>query len=486
MQSLWEKYNKTNLILRIAIGFAIGIALGLWMPDQARPVKMLGELFVGALKGVAPLLVFVLILSSLMNATKSSGKCFRLTIWLYIGSTVVAALLAVAASYMFPSKMEMNLIGAGTRPAVTNEISLAPQAPSDGIILEPQAPSDGVVLTPPAPAAGGKADSKSGARDSTAINGVVESIMQHDDAVGAITLVTQESIGEIVHSMLKSMIANPVDCLLNSNYVGILFWAVCLGLIFKNRAKPATKEAFRDISDAALQLMYRIINFAPFGIIGLAFDAVSTSNMTKMMPYLHLLNVMIGCMLVMGLIINPLTAYLMLRQNPYPLLLTCLKRSAVTAFITRSPAANIPVNMGLCRRLGLDEEFYSVTIPLGATIHMNGPAITIVVMAMAVANTVGVEVSVPQAIALAILASLGACGSAGIVGGSLFVIPMICKFLGIPNAFAMQAVGVGFIIAVFQDSFESALNSSSDVLVTAVVEHYDRKQNGEKTVLIPD
>ncbi len=482
MQSLWEKYNKTNLILRIAIGFAIGIALGLWCPVQARPVKMLGELFVGALKGVAPLLVFVLIVSSLANATKSIGKRFHLTTWLYIGSTLVAALLAVVASFMFPSKMAMNLIGAESKPTVSQEIMLEPKAPADGVVVEPKA-DDGVMLEPQAqPAATGT----NAAPDNAAINGVVQSIIQHDDAVGAITLVTQESVGEIIHSMLKSMIANPIDCLLNANYVGILFWAVCLGLILRKRAAEATKNAFKDIADGALQLMYRIINFAPFGIIGLAFDAVSTSNMTKIMPYIHLLNVMIGCMLVMGLIINPLTAYLLLGQNPYPLLWACLKRSAVTAFITRSPAANIPVNMGLCRRLGLDEDFYSVTIPLGATIHMNGPAITIVIMAMAVANTVGVNVSIPQAIGLAILASLGACGSAGVVGGSLFVIPMICKFLGIPGAYAMQAVGVGFIIAVFQDSFESALNSSSDVLVTAVVEHYERKQNGEKTVLIPD
>lgn len=453
MLGLWEKYNKTNLILRIFIGLLTGVVLGMIAPKQLAWLKLLGDVFVGAMKGVAPVLVFVLVMSSLMSASKKIGSRFKTTVVLYVGSTVVAALVAVCASFMFPSVMPMNLASAD------NVVKLAPEGDvSLGTV-------DGGVTV--------------NAENGPAISGVVQSIVQRDDAVEAIALVTQDSIGEVVRSMAMSAIASPIDAMLNANYIGILFWAVCLGLIMRNRAKPATKEMFRDISDGSLQLMYRIINFAPFGIIGLAFDAVASNSAAKLAPYSHLLLVLSGCMLFMGFVVNPLVAYLMIGKNPYPLVFTCLKRSAVTAFVTRSSAANVPVNMGLCRRLGLDEDVYSVTIPLGATIHMNGAAVTIVVMALSLAHTLGVAVSPATAVMLIIITTIGACGSSGVIGGSLFVLPMICKFLGIPNAYAMQAVGVGFIIAVIQDSFETALNSSGDVLITAVAEKYERKKNGE-------
>lgn len=467
MGALWKKYNDTSLILRIFIGLFIGLGIGIFFP-QAKAVGLLGDVFVGALKGVAPILVFVLVMSSLMSAAHDGTHRFRTTIILYVGSTFIAALIGVAAGMLFPSKLPMNLAGALTPDTV--QTATVP-ADSGDVVVMPEGDAGVVVGADTAP---------------TTTGDVMGSILQQDNAVGAVALVTQDSALEILNALLRSLISSPIDSLLNANYIGILFWSVFIGFIMKDRVKGTTKQTFRDISDSALQLMYRIINLAPFGIIGLAYSAVATTDLNRMISYFHLLNVLIGCMVFMCLIVNPLIGFLMLGKNPYPLLWICLKRSAVTAFATRSSAANIPVNMGLCRRLGLNEDIYSVTIPLGATIHLNGAAITISVMTMAVAYTLGVKIDFMTALMLAGLAAFGACGSSGVTGGSLFILPMVCGSLGIPTAYAMQAVGAGIVIAILQDSFETALNSSGDVLITAIAEHYERQKNGESTVLLPD
>jgi len=500
MGALWRAYNNASLILRIFIGLSVGIGLGLAMPEQLKSVQLLGEVFVGALKGVAPVLVFVLVMSSLMQAAKGVDRRFYTTVILYLVSMLFASLLAVGASFLFPSRLEMKLASSQNPPAAAEQLR-----GNDGVSLGEDTgkgkAADGVSLGPVEGgallSAGGKDVSQdpavakaeiaqAEARESKDRNAVMSSLAQQEDAVGAVAIVTQESVGEVVRSLLKSAIASPIDALLNSNYISILFWSVFLGMIMHNRAKQSTKDTFRDICDASLQMMYRIINLAPFGVVGLAYTAVSTSSSAKMAPYGHLIYVLVGCMLVMCFVINPLISFILLGKNPYPLVWMCLKRSAMTAFATRSSAANIPVNMGLCRRLGLDEDVYSITIPLGATIHMNGAAITITVMTMAVAYTLGMEVTILQAVLLAVVAALGACGSSGVMGGSLLLLPMACAFLGIPNHYAMQAVGVGFIIAVVEESFETALNSVGDVLMTATAENYERKRKGEDFELIPE
>ena len=289
------------------------------------------------------------------------------------------------------------------------------------------------------------------------------------------------ALTDVFKNLVTNMVSNPIASVSQANYIGILFWAILLGIGLKLKASQQTIDVVQDLSQVITQTVKWVIQFAPFGILGLVFASVSESGLEVFTTYGHLVLLLVGCMLANTLIFNPLISFLMLRRNPYPLLFTCLKESGLQAFFTRSSAANIPINMNLCKKLGLDEDFYSVSIPLGATINMDGAAVTITVMTMAVAHTVGVDVTFASALFLSIIATLGACGTSGVAGGSLLLIPMACSFFNIGNDIAMQAVGVGFIIGVIQDSVETALNSSGDVFFTATAEYYDRMKKGQSS-----
>lgn len=405
MKSLLKKWNDTSLILRIVVGLVIGIILALTVP-QATPISLLGTIFVGALKSIAPILVFVLVMSSLAQATEGIGKRFRTVIFLYMLSTLLAAVVAVFASFAFPVTLRL--------------------------------------------------------------------------AESTTDTVPPSGIAEVFTNLLNNIVANPIDSLANANYVGILAWSVILGLALKKLASSHTKEALKDISDAVSQAVRWVINLAPFGIMGLVFTSVSENGLSIFKDYGKLLVLLVGCMLAVALIVDPLIAAICLHRNPYPLVLRCFKESGITAFFTRSSAANIPVNMALCDRLGLDKNVYSVSIPLGATINMDGAAITITIMTLAAANTMGVEVSIPTAIILSLLATVAACGASGVAGGSLLLIPMACSLFGISNDIAMQVVGGGFIIGVVQDSFETAINSAGDVLFAATAEFHEWIKEGRE------
>lgn len=396
-----------SLVVRIVIGLAVGIACGLLIP-QAKFIEMFGTVFVGALKSIAPLLVFVLIISSIAaSSDQGFGKKFRTVIVLYMLSTFMAAIVAVVFSFLFPVKL--NLAG------VAADQAAAPQG-----------------------------------------------------------------IGEVFTTLLGNIVANPIDALANANYLGILFWAVILGLALKKVESKVTKETVQSISNAVTKVVKWIIECAPFGIMGIVFTTVAESGLGTIASYGKLLVVLVGAMLMVALIVDPLIAGLFLHKNPYPLVFTCLKESGITAFFTRSSAANIPVNMALCEKLGLDKDLYSVSLPLGATINMDGAAITITIMTLAAANTLGIQVDFGSALILSFLATLAACGASGVAGGSLLLIPMACSLFGISNEVAMQVVSIGFIIGVVQDSFETAINSSGDVLFAAVAEFHDRAKQQKK------
>ncbi len=405
MKNVWEKWTGISLVKRIVVGLVIGVILALVVPG-ASGISVLGDVFVGALKGIAPLLVFFLVMSSLCNAGKSHGGVIRTVIILYMFSTVLAAVIAVFASMVFP--VEMVLVDAASDAA---------SAPS-GIV-------------------------------------------------------------EVLSTLLMNVVKNPVDSLVNANYVGILSWAVLLGVAFRN-AGDATKKMLGDISEAISRVVVVIINFAPFGVLGLVFASVTASGLEAFRDYGKLLVLLVGCMLFIYFVTNPILVYWCIRKNPYPLIFKCLKQSAITAFFTRSSAANIPVNMKICEEMGLDKDTYSVTIPLGATINMDGAAITITVMTMATAFTLGINVDIPTAIVLSLLAALSACGASGVAGGSLLLIPLACSLFGIPDSVSMQVVAVGFIIGVIQDSVETALNSSSDLLLSASAEFRQWRLEGKE------
>ncbi len=408
MKAIAKIWNGTSLIVKILIGLVLGALFGFLTP-QATFLTILGDLFVGALKGIAPLLVFVLVISSLANAAGGIGKRFTTVIVLYLASTLISAIIAVIASFLFPMTITLT--------------------------------SGDIGSTPP----GG--------------------------------------LLEIFKSILSSMVQNPITAISSANYVGVLAWAVILGLAFKTFASANLKNALQNISDAVSQVVRWIIGLAPIGIFGLVFTAVSTSGLSIFVDYGRLLLLLVGTMAFVALVSNPLIVGLFLRRNPYPLVFKCLRESGITAFFTRSSAANIPVNMSLCERLGLDKDFYSVSIPLGATINMDGAAVVITVMTLAATKTLGVSVSFVSAIILSILATLGACGTSGVAGGSLLLIPMACSMFGINNDIAMQVVAVGFIISVIQDSCETAINSSGDVLFTATAEFREWIRNGRKLPL---
>lgn len=403
MSNALAKWQGISLILRIIIGMIIGIAFAISVPGNT-VLPIFGKVFVGLLKGIAPILVFVLVISALANASGNIGGRFKNVIMIYIFGTFFASVTAVMACQLFPVTMKLT--------------DAATDAAPDGI-------------------------------------------------------------GQILTTIITNVVANPVNALMNGNYLSILCWAIIFGLGFKKLASKGTCDMVADLAAVVSKAVFWIIQLAPFGIMGLVFSAVSENGLEIFVDYGRLLVVLVGCMFAMALIVNPLITFFFLRRNPYPLVWKCLKISGVTAFFTRSSAANIPVNMELCKDMGLDEDFYSVSIPLGATINMEGAAITITVMAMSVAYTLGIAVDIPTAILLSVLYAVGACGASGVAGGSLLLIPMACSLFGISNDIAMQAVGVGFIIGVVQDSCETGLNSSSDALFTAIAEFYDRRKQGK-------
>ena len=405
MKKLWNKWTEIALVKRILVGLVLGAILGLTVPG-ATGISILGDVFVSALKAIAPLLVFFLVISSLCNAGNSHGGVIKTVIILYMFSTVLAAVIAVFASMAIPVKL-----------------TLATAAATD--------------------------------------------------------TAAPQGIAEVLNNLLLNVVANPVSSLVNANYVGILTWAILLGLAFR-AANDMTKNVLNDIANGTSTVVSWIINMAPFGIFGLVFNTVSTNGLEIFTTYGKLLALLVGCMLFIYFVTNPLLVYWCIRQNPYPLIFHCLKRSALTAFFTRSSAANIPVNMKVCEEMGLDRDTYSVTIPLGATINMDGAAITITVMTMATAFTLGIHVDIPTAIILSLLAALSACGASGVAGGSLLLIPMACSLFGISDDISMQVVGVGFIIGVIQDSVETALNSSSDLLLSASAEFRQWRLEGKE------
>ncbi len=396
-------YGETSLIKLIAVGLVVGIILAIFVPRVIPFIAVFGKLFVNALKAVAPILVFVLVMNALSQKSESSST-MRPIVTLYVMGTFCASLVAVTASFLFPTELSLKTAGA--------------------------------TIEPP--------------------SGIVE----------------------VLQNVIMKVVDNPINALTNANYIGILAWAVIIGIALRN-AGDELHNALSDLAKAVTQVVQWVIRFAPFGIMGLVADAIGTSGVDALLGYAKLLAVLLGAFFSVALIMNPLIVWFKLKMNPYPLVLTTLRESGLYAFFTRSSAANIPVNMGLCKRLGLDENIYSVSIPLGATINMAGASITIAVLSLATAHTLGINIDMPTALLLCIIATVGACGASGVAGGSLLLIPVACSSFGISSDISMQVVGVGFIIGVLQDSCETALNSSSDVLFTATAEFSQRAAEGQ-------
>lgn len=390
--TLLRRLAQGSLVKQILIGLVLGVLLATVSKPAAVAVGLLGTLFVGALKAVAPVLVLMLVMASIANHQQGQKTSIRPILFLYLLGTFAAALTAVLFSFLFPSTLHLNAAAES--------------------------------ITPP--------------------SGIVE----------------------VLRGLLMSMVSNPIDALLNANYIGILVWAVGLGFALRH-SNETTKNLINDVSHAVTFIVKVVIRFAPLGIFGLVSSTLATTGFETLWGYAQLLLVLVGCMLLVALVINPLLVFWKIRRNPYPLVLLCLRESGVYAFFTRSSAANIPVNMALSEKLNLDRDTYSVSIPLGATINMAGAAITITVLTLAAVHTLNVPVDLPTALLLSVVASLCACGASGVAGGSLLLIPLACNMFGIPNDIAMQVVAVGFIIGVLQDSCETALNSSTDVLFTA-------------------
>ena len=394
MKRIIRAWNKTNLIKRIGIGMTLGAILGLLVPNLTG-IGLLGDLFVGGLKAIAPILVFALVANALSQHQKSQDSNMKKVIFLYLLGTFAAALVAVLASFLFP--VQMVLSSASTE------------------------------VTPP------------------------------------------DGIGQVLSNLLLKIVDNPVNAIIEANYIGILSWAIVFGVAMREASKNS-KELLKTMASVTSKIVEWIINLAPFGILGLVFETISGQGIASLANYGILLGLLIATMLFVALVINPLIAFLFIKKNPYPLVWKCLRISGVTAFFTRSSAANIPVNMKLCEDLGLNPDTYSVSIPLGSTINMAGAAVTINILTLAAVNTLGISVDFATAFVLSIVAAISACGASGIAGGSLLLIPVACSLFGITNDIAMQVVGVGFVIGVIQDSCETALNSSTDVLFTAVAE----------------
>ena len=395
MKRIIRAWNKASLIKRILIGMLLGASLGLLFPSLSG-LGILGDLFVGGLKAIAPVLVFTLVANALSQHQKGQDTNMKTVIFLYLLGTFAAALVAVLASFLFPVQITLS--------SASTEI-----APPDGI-------------------------------------------------------------GQVLSNLLLNLVDNPLNAVVKANYIGILSWAVVFGLAMREASKNS-KELLKTMAGVTSKIVEWIINLAPFGIMGLVFKTISDKGITSLANYGILLGLLIATMAFVALVINPLIAFIFMRRNPYPLVLKCLRVSGITAFFTRSSAANIPVNMKLCQDLGLNPDTYSVSIPLGSTINMAGAAVTINILTLAAVNTLGISVDFGTAFVLSVVAAISACGASGIAGGSLLLIPVACSLFGISNDVAMQVVGVGFVIGVVQDSCETALNSSTDVLFTAVAEY---------------
>lgn len=404
MKELIVKWNSISLVKRIVCGMIIGAILGGVLPEL-KEIGILGALFVGALKAIAPILVFFLVVAAIAQHEKGHKTNMKQIVILYLIGTFAASVVAVLASFIFP----LNLVLA------------------------------------------------EGAKDVTAPGG----------------------IGEVLKTLLMRIVDNPVNALATANYIGILTWAIIFGFALRH-SSDSTKKLLVNVSDAVSQAVRWVISLAPIGILGLVYDNVSTNGIGVFLEYGKLLALLVGCMFFIALVINPIIVWINIRTNPYPLVFRTLKDSGLYAFFTRSSAANIPVNMKLCKDLGLDKDTYSVSIPLGATINMGGAAVTIAILSLSAAFTLGIKVDIPTAIILSLLSAVSACGASGVAGGSLLLIPLACSLFGIPNDIAMQVVGVGFIIGVIQDSCETGLNSSTDVLFTATAELAQRRKNGRE------
>ena len=410
MKQALNFWNQLSLINRIVIGMIIGILLGIFVP-QAAVVGTIGTVFVSALKAIAPLLVFFIVLSALAQHKEGHETNMKSIVILYLFGTFAAALVGVIASFAFPITLTL-----------TDSVS------------EIKAP---------------------------------------------------EGIASVLQTLILKIVDNPVNALMSGNYIGILSWAVVFGFAFR-KADEATKSILQQVADATSHVVKVVISCAPFGIMGLVYTTVSENGVGVFASYGELIMVLLGSMFFVALVVNPIIVFFMIKENPYPIVFRCLKDSGITAFFTRSSAANIPVNMELCRDLGLDEDSYSVSIPLGATINMAGAAITITVLSLAVVNTLGIQVDFLTALVLSVLSTVAACGASGVTGGSLLLIPVACSLFGISNDIAMQVVGVGFIIGVLQDSCETALNSSTDVLFTAAAEFRQWKKEGRVIDVRPE
>ncbi|MDH4004865.1 MAG: serine/threonine transporter SstT [Gammaproteobacteria bacterium] len=383
-----------SLVLQIAVGIVAGIALSLISPEAGRASMLLGNLFVQALKAVAPVLVLVLVASAIANRRASHTAQLRPIVIMYLVGTIAAAWLAITMSALFPTKLALQF----------------PEA----------------------------------------------------------TATAPQGIAQVLGGLLMKLVDNPVNAILSANYIGILVWGVLLG-VFLHHAADATRQVLADLADAVTHIVRIVIRLAPIGIFGLVAGNLAESGLSALGGYARILTVLLSCMLIMALLINPLIVWIKTRSNPYPIVFTALRESGVTAFFTRSSAANIPVNLALCERLDLEKDTYALSIPLGATINMGGAAITITVLTLAAAHTLGITVDFPTALLLSVVAALSACGASGVAGGSLLLIPLSCSLFGISNDVAMQVVAVGFVISVLQDSAETALNSSTDVVFTAAV-----------------
>ncbi|MEE0481812.1 MAG: serine/threonine transporter SstT [Mitsuokella jalaludinii] len=399
-----KKYRETALIKLIIVGLILGIIIALAAPQAVPAVSVLGNLFVRALKGIAPVLVFVLVMNALAQKNSDASASMKPIVRLYVFATFCASLVAVAYSFAFPTVLHL-------------QVADAQLAPPSGIV-------------------------------------------------------------EVLHNLILSVVDNPIHALANANYIGILGWA-CLAGIALHAASDTTKNMLNDFAKTVTKIVQWVIRFAPFGIMGLVANAIGTNGLGALLGYVQILGVLLAAFFTVALVMNPLIVYLHIHRNPYPLVWTTLKESGLYAFFTRSSAANIPVNLALCERLGLDEDTYSISIPLGATINMSGAAITIAVLSLAAAHTLGISVDLPTALLLCLVSTVGACGASGVAGGSLLLIPVACASFGIGNDIAMQVVGVGFIIGVIQDACETALNSSTDVLFTATAEFAQRAKEGK-------
>ncbi|GGA42766.1 serine/threonine transporter SstT [Psychrobacillus lasiicapitis] len=410
MKNLLIKWNQISLVKRIVVGIIVGVILALTLPNAVSGVTILGSLFVGALKAVAPVLVLFLVMHAIAGHKSGKKTNMKSILFLYLLGTFLAGAVAVVASFMFPVTLTLT----------------------------------------------------TGAKD----------------------IAPPEGIVEVIQTLLFNLVSNPVDAIINANYLGILMWAVVLGLALKS-ASQNTKDMLGSFSDAITKVVQWVINLAPLGIMGLVFDAIVTSGFSALVEYGRLILILVGCMLFIALVVHPLLVFIYTRKNPYPLVFMVLRESGITAFFTRSSAANIPVNMKLCEKLGLDEDTYAVSIPLGATINMAGAAVTIAVLTLATVHTLGIEVDFVTALLLSVVAAISAAGASGVAGGSLLLIPLACSLFGVPADIAMQVVGVGFIIGVVQDSCETALNSSSDVLFTAAAEEARERKESKVSKVSP-